>query len=353
CPGTCGQNAECRVISHTPNCVCLPGFIGDPFTSCTPPTLIEEIRTPCQPSPCGANAQCREQNGAGACVCLPTYIGNPYEGCRPECVLNTDCPSNKACINNKCKDPCPGTCGQNANCQVINHLPSCTCIVGYTGDPFRYCNLITIKSEEPVNPCNPSPCGPNSQCKEVNGQPVCSCLPTYSGSPPACRPECTVSSECSQDKACVNQKCVDPCPGACGLNAKCQVVNHSPICSCNLGHTGDPFTRCYVETAPTPTIAEEIRNPCVPSPCGPNSQCREVGSTPSCSCLVDFIGSPPNCRPECTINSECSSNLACIRQKCKDPCPGSCGTGAECSAINHIPICTCLEGYTGDPFTRC
>lgn len=146
CPGICGQNAECHVISHTPNCICITGFIGDPFTSCTtPPTAVEEIRTPCQPSPCGANAQCREQNGAGACICLPEYIGNPYEGCRPECVLNTDCPSNKACINNKCKDPCPGTCGQNANCQVINHLPSCTCIVGYTGDPFRYCNLIPPK----------------------------------------------------------------------------------------------------------------------------------------------------------------------------------------------------------------
>lgn len=102
---------------------------------------IVETRTPCVPSPCGANAICREQNGAGSCSCLPEYLGNPYEGCRPECVLNSDCPSNKACIRNKCIDPCPGTCGQNANCQVINHLPSCTCIPGYTGDPFRFCNL--------------------------------------------------------------------------------------------------------------------------------------------------------------------------------------------------------------------
>lgn len=102
----------------------------------------QEIRTPCTPSPCGANAQCREQNGAGACSCLPEYIGNPYEGCRPECVLNSDCPSNRACIRNKCQDPCPGTCGQNADCQVVNHLPSCTCISGFTGDPFRYCNPI-------------------------------------------------------------------------------------------------------------------------------------------------------------------------------------------------------------------
>ena len=98
---------------------------------------------------------------------------------------------------------------------------------------------------EPGDPCSPSPCGPNSQCKQVNGQGVCSCLHGYIGSPPGCRPECVVSSECAQNRACVDQKCVDPCPGTCGLNTRCEVINHSPICSCNQGFTGDPFTRCF------------------------------------------------------------------------------------------------------------
>lgn len=38
-------------------------------------------------------------------------------------------------------DPCPGTCGPNAICQVITHVPSCTCITGYTGNPFQHCVL--------------------------------------------------------------------------------------------------------------------------------------------------------------------------------------------------------------------
>lgn len=103
---------------------------------------------PCLPSPCGANAVCREQNGAGSCSCLLEYFGNPYEGCRPECVINSDCVPDRACIRNKCQDPCPGTCGQNADCQVVNHLPSCTCRIGYTGDPFRYCNTILKRESE-------------------------------------------------------------------------------------------------------------------------------------------------------------------------------------------------------------
>lgn len=94
------------------------------------------------------------------------------------------------------------------------------------------------------NPCQPSPCGPYSQCREVNGHAVCSCQTSYIGSPPNCRPECIVSSDCAQNMACQNQKCIDPCPGTCGAEARCQVVNHYAACSCPPGYTGDPFNRC-------------------------------------------------------------------------------------------------------------
>ena len=109
-------------------------------------------------------------------------------------------------------------------------------------------HFLVAPTEPPTkNPCKPSPCGSFSQCRVVNGHAVCSCQANYVGTPPSCKPECVVSTECVQDKACVNQKCVDPCPGACGLNARCQVVNHNPICSCGPGFTGDPFTRCLKE----------------------------------------------------------------------------------------------------------
>lgn len=72
-----------------------------------------------------------------------------------------------------------------------------------------------------------------------------------------------------------------------------------------------------------------------------------------CSCLPAFIGSPPSCRPECVISAECPSQLACINQKCRDPCIGSCGLNANCHVLNHVPICTCNSGQTGDPFSIC
>lgn len=103
---------------------------------------IEERRDPCNPTPCGANTICREQNGAGSCSCKPDFIGDPYTGCRPECTISSECPKSQACINNKCKDPCPGTCGINAECTVINHNPVCTCMIGFEGEPSRSCRPI-------------------------------------------------------------------------------------------------------------------------------------------------------------------------------------------------------------------
>ena len=100
-----------------------------------------------------------------------------------------------------------------------------------------------------------------------------------------------------------------------------------------------------------PVVADD---PCQPDPCGPNSNPpRVVGDRCQCSCRPEMIGSPPNCRPECVINSDCPSDKACTNQKCQDPCPGLCGINANCRVNNHVPICICIAGFVGDPFSQC
>lgn len=59
--------------------------------------------------------------------------------CKPECISNNECANHLACINLKCKDPCPGSCGVSAECRVVSHTAMCVCLVGYTGDPFIQC----------------------------------------------------------------------------------------------------------------------------------------------------------------------------------------------------------------------
>ena len=105
---------------------------------------------------------------------------------------------------------------------------------------------------------------------------------------------------------------------------------------------------------PEPVIEEP--EPCDSSRCGLYSDFRDINGRCVCTCLPGYIGDPPNCRPECLVNSECQQNLACIDQKCQTPCrAGICGINAECNVINHNAICSCLSGYRGAPdaFTRC
>lgn len=99
----------------------------------------------------------------------------------------------------------------------------------------------------PGDTCQPSPCGPYSNCRVIDNHAVCSCQPNYIGSPPSCRPECVVSTDCSPNAACIDQRCKDPCLGTCGLNTDCRVINHNPVCICTLGYNGDPFFGCVKE----------------------------------------------------------------------------------------------------------
>lgn len=239
-----------------------------------------------------------------------------------------------------------------AKCSVRNHSPICTCPNKYSGNPFVQCRPLIEEppQQEPINPCQPSPCGPNSDCRTIGDSPTCSCLLGFVGAPPYCRPECISNSECPSALACINNKCKDPCPGSCGQNAECHVVNHSPRCICNAGYVGDPFSQCNIQQLPV----YEQSTPCVPTPCGSNAICKEQNGAGSCQCLPEYHGNPyEGCRPECVLNSDCPSYKACIRNKCQNPCPGSCGNNAECQVINHLPSCTCTPGYSGDPYNYC
>ena len=95
-------------------------------------------------------------------------------------------------------------------------------------------------------------------------------------------------------------------------------------------------------------------DPCNPSPCGSNAVCTTRGRAGSCQCIPDYFGDPyVACRPECVINSDCPASKQCRNLHCIDPCPGLCGTNANCKVANHIPVCVCNQGYIGDPFVSC
>lgn len=104
------------------------------------------------------------------------------------------------------------------------------------------------------------------------------------------------------------------------------------------------YTNCLATTPPV------LDDPCTPSPCGKNALCNEG----QCNCLSEYQGDPyVECRPECVLNSECPRDKSCVRNKCVDPCPGTCATNAICEVHNHVAMCHCPDKMTGNAFFEC
>ena len=122
-----------------------------------------------------------------------------------------------------------------------------------------------------------------------------------------------------------------------------------------------PYTRARALSCTSGTCDGQGKLPvphitmCSGSTCGNNAHCTTIGDRPVCSCLKGYTGDPLyNCiRAECLDSSECRGHLACKNQRCVDPCQGVCGTNSNCDTRNHIPVCTCPPGYTGNPFQSC
>ena len=201
--GTCAQDATCRGINHQPECTCNQRFRGNGFVSCilrkieifckntnnidhfiaTAPIELEcrvdddcgprlacinnECQDPCQATrPCHQSQTCRVENSSPIrtvlCTCPDdTFIG-PNGECKPKgkqssmimidqstlflvtptpsCITDRDCSDPDKCVEGTCRDACSvDPCGANAICKSRLHASSCSCPIGYTGNPRVQC----------------------------------------------------------------------------------------------------------------------------------------------------------------------------------------------------------------------
>lgn len=64
--------------------------------------------------------------------------------------------------------------------------------------------------------------------------------------------------------------------------------------------------------------------------------------------------SPPG--TECETDDQCPDDKYCNPETktCQNPClHKKCGINAFCNATNHVAICQCVNGYSGDPKISC
>lgn len=330
----CGTNAKCSIESRKPICTCPKGYRGDPYVSCN------LNLNPCVPSPCGKDALCELDGGNPICYCPKNMTGNPFEKCIPQ---------GKECTRN--------TCGPNSICRMTNGKVFCACSPSYEGNPPRKpCKL-------PKNPCDSNVCGPNTQCSiEGHGFAKCSCLPGFiestntirgcveSKDPCESNP-CGVGAICDSNRTpmcyCPShtrgnpfRECAEPSvapelcrSGRCGINANCFVTsNDQERCECLSGYIGDPYTSCN----------EVPKSVCDPNPCGPGAQCiLSFDGKSMCICPEGTHGDPTSLdgcyASECLTDRDCSNDKACFGRTCKNPCDGACGYNTHCIVERHRP----------------
>lgn len=410
-PCDCGPHATCVVKDHRATCSCLPGYEGNPNIMCRTvgcrsnsecdsgrACINGNCINPCViDNPCGLNAECYVSGNRAECRCFSGYRGNPFEVCRViGCRSNSDCPSDKACENAVCVNPCvyDHVCAPQAECTPQNHMPVCKCQEGFIGNPYVDCRRepqveCTVDSECPsrlacinhecVNPCTTlEPCVQPSKCEVVPSLPVrtmiCICPEGYvSSGNGTCKPleaivrvgGCVSDSECPSDRACINDICRNPC--ACAPNAICRVKDHKPICSCEQGYDGQPEIQCTHigcrSDDECSTTHSCINRQCVPacaadgSTCGERAECYGINHNAVCECRPGFTGNPKiGCNIiGCTSDNECPTDKACINTRCENPCEQVqvCERNEICRAYNHKPQCSCPPGTISEADGTC
>merc|ERR1712088_574813 len=410
-PSPCGPGALCENKGlGNAICSCPPGQTGDPLVEgCSP----DNRRRPLNGSggrgggggfSFGSRGQ--SSSGFGGSVSNSGFGSNSNFGGSSSnfggesCNRLSDCQFDRQCQGTpgRCVDPCTNNvetgrppCGRGADCKATRYKAVCSCPRDHTGDPFVSCRPFT-----PEDLCRPNPCGPNAYCKPGidnrtgEDRPVCLCNEGYRGNgvTGCTRGECNSlqHNTCPNDRACYDSSCIDPCgPTFCGGSpccnptANCRAVDHLAECSCPPGTEGEPRAdrggtcRRSANTRPGRSIGSRgvgggnrggsSGNLCQPNPCGQDAQCnvgtdRRGDPRPVCTCPRGYTGDALRVclRGECFHDDECPGHLACFDYQCKDPCLGpnsSCGSNAQCKVSNHGPVCSCPDGYQGDPLSQC
>ncbi len=76
-------------------------------------------------------------------ACMKLVVTPSISVKKGECDHDPECPNNRACIDNRCLDPCQdpqySSCGSGAECHTSLHRPICQCLVGWAGNPHEQC----------------------------------------------------------------------------------------------------------------------------------------------------------------------------------------------------------------------
>ncbi|KAK6012443.1 calcium binding EGF domain protein, partial [Ostertagia ostertagi] len=331
------------------NATAIPDSQGQCVKSSShPPNCPRSDKNECLDKPCHWLAHCQNTLGSYECACFPGFHGDGYQ-----CADIDECSMSKY------------TCPQNSVCVNLPGTYFCNCTEGFApkGLPLEKC--------ADINECemNLHNCGENQMCQNTVGGYTCvdRCSLGYE----YLDGECVDVDECRLENVCdprcrmyqysrripmqmrcrsnrrrnplrtvyYQQLAITDCSqqeDICDRHAFC--IKSLKLCLCQTGYVGDGITCNDVNECAS-----------VESPCANQTGHRCVNINGGYICCDDDVdddrcikGKRPSDGITRTLKIQPVSEKGAF-------CAGGCGLHAVC----YNQTCQCMEGFVGDPHTRC
>ncbi|CAK8696725.1 unnamed protein product [Clavelina lepadiformis] len=246
-------------------------------------------------TPCGPNADCTNVDGEFECACREGYVHNGI-GCEQiRCIPPR--------LDNILQSDPPF---DSKDIWVVGDTVVYFCVDGYMQPSLSTAECLStgIWSITPpictdINECDeqPTPCDVNAHCDNVVGSFICTCNVGYNG----------------DGKNCQEIFCPDlPSPAPLGSISPDQSmwrVNEKAIYNCKTGYQiyGNNYLICLItgEWSRDPLVCEDV-NECLTSfPCDVHASCDNTIGGYTCTCSEDYIGDGETCtRRTCDVLRE-------------------------------------------------
>ncbi|XP_076799587.1 uncharacterized protein LOC143444282 [Clavelina lepadiformis] len=246
-------------------------------------------------TPCGPNADCTNVDGEFECACREGYVHNGI-GCEQiRCIPPR--------LDNILQSDPPF---DSKDIWVVGDTVVYFCVDGYMQPSLSTAECLStgIWSITPpictdINECDeqPTPCDVNAHCDNVVGSFICTCNVGYNG----------------DGKNCQEIFCPDlPSPAPLGSISPDQSmwrVNEKAIYNCKTGYQiyGNNYLICLItgEWSRDPLVCEDV-NECLTSfPCDVHASCDNTIGGYTCTCSEDYIGDGKTCtRRTCDVLRE-------------------------------------------------
>lgn len=167
---------------------------------------------------------------------------------------------------------------------------------------------------------------------------------------------CTSSRDCFDQQLCIDGTCRQTCykNNTCPSSFYC---DKNKMCTKSIKCLNDEDCETDELCSETKNGISECIKLCHNQPCGRNAFCVGLAHKPICSCKEGFFGDPlKGCdKKECDEDKDCSEDKTCHNNMCKIAClyKNECGDNTICSSENHKHVCYCQPGYTGNPISGC